>query len=110
MKARKAVDYVPVFLLYDNFEMLRRVISTTDLEVTAHLLRMIKSLEAFIKKRFEDHIGQCVVTHAAFALNILNECPVGRTCDKCSFPYQVVSYIVKNTTGTHHELLVNGIK
>ncbi len=64
-KARKAVDYVSGRIMYDNFDLIRKILSRSD---EADDLKILdNSLEAFLKSLFEEHIFKCCVTNPEFA-------------------------------------------
>jgi hypothetical protein len=64
-KARKAVDYVSGRLMYDNFDLIGKILSQSD---DADDLKILtNSLEAFLKSSFEDHIFKCRATNPEFA-------------------------------------------
>jgi hypothetical protein len=64
-KARKAIDYVSGRLMYDNFDLIRKILSQSDDADDLKLLA--NSLEAFLKTTFEEHIFKCCATNPEFA-------------------------------------------
>jgi hypothetical protein len=66
-KAKTAVDYVSGILLYDNFDMLKKIATTSNM--TDELETVITALEVFLKGSYDGHVHSCNVTHKYFALS-----------------------------------------
>lgn len=91
MKACKAVDYVSGILMYENFDKLRAIVYRCPYE-QPHLLKLVDSLEAFIKKKCEEHVGKCHATNVTFALQKSGEYSEV-SCEECSIPKKIIAYI-----------------
>ena len=103
-KARKAVDYVSGNLLYDNFEMLRRIVRCSNSDCDA-LLRLVNFLEAFMKKEYEEHVNQCDVTETKFSLSESDESTTTNGCSICSAPHRTMEFLKSKVDAVHHQLL-----
>lgn len=100
-KAKQAVDYPSGVLLYDNFDLIRRVVQTS--ENADELMKLANSLEAFVKSSFEKHITKCDMTRTEFSLEGTGLS--GDACDICSLPHRVMEYFKSNVHPDHYQLL-----
>jgi hypothetical protein len=102
LKARKAVDYVSGRLMYDNFDLIRKIISRSndsdDLKILAN------SLEAYLKTSFEEHIFKCCATNPDFAFAVENSAEKQK-CSTCTLSQVVMQYLKERVEAMYHELL-----
>jgi len=98
-KAKNAVDYVSGRLMYDNFDLIRRIVATHDIELT----KLANGLEAFLKSTFEAHIGKCPVSKRNFAF--ARKGSSTGTCEVCEVPERVMRYFKSWIDPMHASLL-----
>lgn len=101
-KAKTAVDYVSNILLYDNFDMLRKIATTSN--IPDELEKVITALEVFLKGGYDGHINSCNVTKKCFALSdksVAYTC----SCSICDIPCNIIAYIQQHIPVNHHALL-----
>ena len=99
--SKKAVDYVSGILLYDNLELIGRIIDTQ--EDNEALFIILNSLDAFIKSKYDRHIGSCSVSSPNFAFDKSNTMTL--SCNICCAPFRVFDHLISNVNPCHHELL-----
>lgn len=106
-KAKKAVDYVSGNLLYDNFDLLRRIVITTsgDDDECESLLRTVHSLEGFMKKHYEEHVDYCSVMKTVHSLVQNVNRLASASCSTCAMPQHVISFIKTKVPAAHFNLL-----
>ena len=100
-KAKQAVDYASGILLYDNFDMIRRVVQ--KIKKTDDLIKLTNALEAFVKRIFEHHVTNCDITKTNFSLE--GTSLYCNACDVCALPHRVIKYLKDNVDPDHHQVL-----
>ena len=101
-KARKAVDYVSGRLMYDNFDLIRRILMRCD--DADNLIIFSNSLEAYLKSAYEDHIFKCDGTNTEFAFASAS-CTSKVKCSTCTISQVAMEYLKRHTDPIHHRLL-----
>ena len=100
-KAKQAVEYASGVLLYDNFDLIQRVLQTS--ENADELMKLANSLEAFVKSSFEKHIATCDTTRTKFLLEGADSSSVA--CDICTLLHRAMEYFKANVHPDCHHLL-----
>jgi len=100
-KANQAVDYPSEMLLYENVDLIRRVVQTS--EKTDNLVELVNTIEAFVKSSFKQRIMNCDVTRPDFLLEgTALSC---NDCDVCALLHRVIQYFKENVDPDHHQSL-----
>jgi hypothetical protein len=100
-KSKTTVDYVSGIFLYDNFDMLRKITTTSNMP--DELEKVITALEVILKGSYDGHINSCNVTNKCFALSdksVAYKC-LCSICDICN----IIAYIQLHIHVNHHALL-----
>jgi hypothetical protein len=101
MKAKAAVDYASGVLLYDNFMMIRKIVSAS--EQAGNLISFVDAMEAYLKGNYEKHLLTCVATNPDNAFDENKTTTI--SCDICSMVHKGMSHIKQSVDGIHHKLL-----
>ena len=65
-KVKQALYYVPVILLYENLDLIRGVLQTS--EKSDDLIKLANALEVLAKRSFEQHVINCDIKRTDFSL------------------------------------------
>jgi hypothetical protein len=87
-KAKTAVDYVSGMFLYNNFDMLRKIATTSN--IPDELEKVITALEVFLKGSYDGHVNSCNVTKECCALSdksVAYKC----SCSICDIPCNIIA-------------------
>jgi hypothetical protein len=110
-RSATAVDYATGILLYDNFDMVKRVIKTlVDQETKDAFLVEAEKVILFLKSKFPKHItkdGENISGHkleyGLCGKNYPNESP--QTCIDCQKPFKFFHKLMLDVHAQHHNLL-----
>lgn len=111
-RSRKAVDYASGILLYDNLELLGKLVNTIEDDCKRSLCqKACRRLELFMKYEFVDeHLStnqsSLIPSHSAsIALREQHENNEHDNCNTCQIPFQAFHLLRYNLSNTHHDIL-----
>ena len=103
-KAKQAIDYVAGLLLHDNFDLITKIIRSKEKESEAQQLeKLVNTLDAYLKGRFENHLGTSCFAKPSFAFDRIKS--TTETCEACQLPMKVMNYLSDHTPLIHNQLL-----
>ncbi|KAJ8908052.1 hypothetical protein NDN08_008149 [Rhodosorus marinus] len=109
----QTMDHASTVLLYDNFDLIRRMVASVDPAEQDRCMKVVNALERFMKEEYEAHIASsemCQWTKPEYSLHkedVHSEDVVGENCNcnVCNMPFMVFQYLRRLVDPVHLSLL-----
>uniref|UniRef100_A0A7S0BHF3 Uncharacterized protein n=1 Tax=Rhodosorus marinus TaxID=101924 RepID=A0A7S0BHF3_9RHOD len=109
----RIMDHASTVLLYDNFDLIRRMVGSVDPAEQDRCMKVVNALERFMREDYEAHIASsemCRWTKPEYALHredVHSEDVVGENCNcnVCNMPFMVFQYLRRLVDPVHLSLL-----